>query len=281
MDLRVRESAFTLTYELRAGDPQLHMRVQGTWFERGTHETGVPVLAAAFPLALRDARARYEVPFGAVDRDLHSGEEVPALQWAQVTGEAGGQGRDEGLRPGGVRAGCLLVNDSKHGHALDGSTLRLTLIRGSYDPDPLPEIGQHEIRLALMPFADELAVADATRRGCDLNHPLRIVGTDVHEGKLPAQAQFASVGPDNLIVSTVKKAEDENALVVRVYETAGQQTTARIRFDRKLLGKVSGAREVDLLERPVAKSAAKVSGNVVTVAVPPFGIASVKVKFAR
>ena len=36
VDLRVRESTFTLTYELRAGDPKVHLHLAGTWFQRGT-----------------------------------------------------------------------------------------------------------------------------------------------------------------------------------------------------------------------------------------------------
>ena len=86
--LRVRESNVTLTYELRAGDPQLYLHVEAEWFQRGTPATGVPVLRLAFPLALAQAQGRYEIPFGAIDRDLNAGQEVPALQWAQVTGQS-------------------------------------------------------------------------------------------------------------------------------------------------------------------------------------------------
>ena len=88
--LRIHESNVTLTYELCAGDPQLHLRVDAEWFERGTPQTGVPVLRLALPLALTGARGLYEIPFGAIGRDLNAGQEVPALQWAQVTGEAAG-----------------------------------------------------------------------------------------------------------------------------------------------------------------------------------------------
>jgi len=86
VDLRIHESNFTLTFELRAGDPKLYLHLKGVWFQRGTRESGVPTLRFALPLALADAQGSYEIPFGAIRRTLNQGGEVPALQWAQVTG---------------------------------------------------------------------------------------------------------------------------------------------------------------------------------------------------
>ena len=60
--LRIHESDVTLTYELRAGDPQLYLRVHAEWFQRGTPQTGVPVLRMAFPLALTQAHGPLRDP---------------------------------------------------------------------------------------------------------------------------------------------------------------------------------------------------------------------------
>jgi alpha-mannosidase len=262
----VKASDFTVRYELRAGDPRLYVSIIGVWFERGTPQTGIPVLTFALPLTVADAAARYEIPFGAVDRDLNNGMEVPALQWAQVTGTLEGE-----------TAGCLLINDTKHGYALDGSTLRLTLIRSSYDPDILPEIGQHEIHLAVQPFAGALPLAEAIAAGNAFNHPVRVVSTDVHAGTLPAEACALSAVPGTIILSAVKKAEAGEALVIRLFETAGEATRATLTLTPALLGQIVGAQEVDLLERLVENSTALVDGETVTVTVPAYGIASVKV----
>ena len=270
VDLRINESTFTLTYELRAGDPKLYLHLKGVWFQRGTRETGVPTLRLAFPLALTEAQGRYEIPFGAVDRSLNRGEEVPSLQWTQVTGQSDGK-----------PAGCLLLNDSKYGHALDSSTLRLTLIRSSYDPDILPEIGQHEVHVALLPLAGELPVAEAIHIGNEFNHALRVIGTDVHEGKLPMNGQFMEVSPDTVILSAIKKAEAGNGLVVRLFNPTEKKITAKLKFDAKLLGEVETAQELDLMERPLSESTAKVTGNAVQANVPARGIVSVLVKLER
>ena len=261
---RIHESEFTLVYELRAGDPQVHLHLSGTWFERGDADKGVPTLNLRLPLALQDARGRYEIPFGAIDREYHQREEVPALQWAQVTG-AQGEGK----------AGLLLTNDCKHGHSLDGNVLRLTLIRSSYEPDPLPEIGHHEAHLALHPFGGELSLLEAIDRGNALNHPLKVVSTDAHEGEVPGTGQFLSVGPASACLSGIKKAENDEALVVRLYNPTRRKVTARIQVGghAEKTGKV---RAVDLMERPVRGARSKGSGASVTAEVPAGGISAVQ-----
>jgi alpha-mannosidase len=205
-----------------------------------------------------------------VERDLNQGEEVPALQWAQVTGQAGTN-----------QAGCLLVNDCKYGHSLDGSTLRMTLIRSSYDPDPLPEIRSHEIHAGLRPFSGEMPVAEAVRLGRDFNHGLRMVGTDVHTGSLAVDATLIRTSPSSVVLGSVKKAEDDDALVLTFFDPTGEPATAVTSFDREILGRPVVATEVDLLERPVAESSASVLDDAVAVRVPARGIASVKVTLAR
>lgn len=269
---RIRESTFTLQYELRANDPCLHIMLDGTWLERGTAQTGVPNLSIAIPLALKDAAATYEIPFGSINRKLNSGEEVPAVRWAAVTGLSGKK-----------RAGCLLLNDSKHGHSLDGDTLRLRLIRSTYEPDPLPEIGRHRVHLGLIPFAGKLSPAEAIRYGADLNQPLRPTGTDIHKGSLPRAGEFVSVEPASITVSALKQTEDGEGLLVRVFETEGKPTVVKITVDSKLLGALRGAVEVDVIERPIAASRLKVKGNEVSLPVPARGLAAVRlrVKSAR
>lgn len=270
VNLRIHESTVTVTYELRAGDPKLYVHVKAVWFQRGTRETGVPTLRLAFPLALTGAQGRYEIPFGAVDRTLNRGEEVPALQWAAVTGQSGDQ-----------TAGCLLLNDCKYGHALNGSTLRLTLIRSSYEPDILPEIGQHEVHTALQPFSGELPVAEAINIGQEFNHAIRVIGTDVHPGRLPATGQFVTVAPAAVVLSAIKKSEAGNAVIVRVFNPTDKKTTARIKLDVTQLGEVQAVHEVDLLERPVSVSTARAVRNTVSLAVPAHGLATVLVKIKR
>jgi len=265
---KINDSTFTITYALKAGQPGLEITVATQWVERGGPTIGTPTLRMQFPLALKDAKGRYEIPFGAIDRKVKDGQEVPALQWADVTGkQVGATGS----------LGCALLNDSKYGHSLEGSTLRLTLIRSSYDPDPLPEIGEHTIRMAVVPHGKVLSDTALTQLGAGFNHPLQVVGTDIHKGSMPAEGPaIVASDSENIIISSLKKAQADDSLIFHLYETAGKATTAKINVDN-LLGRIKAVEEVDFIERPVAKSSAKVIQDGFTVKVPARGIACVKV----
>jgi alpha-mannosidase len=130
-----------------------------------------------------------------------------------------------------------------------------------------------------MPHAAQPATADLVRLGAAFNHPLQVVATNVHVGNLADADQTVAVSPDSVILSSLKKAEDEEAFVFRMHETAGKATVAKVMLSPTLLGKIKDVVEVDLLERPVGKSSAsKVAGGL-SVKVSPFGIASVRVTF--
>jgi alpha-mannosidase len=118
-----------------------------------------------------------------------------------------------------------------------------------------------------------------TRLGAAFNHPLQVVATDVHSGRLaPTGSAVASVSPPDVVVGAVKKAEADGAIVLRLLETAGRATTARFEL-ASLLGTPAGVEEVDFLERPVAKGTARLASGAVTVDVPAHGVASVRVRF--
>jgi len=271
--LKAGDSDITVTYALSAGSRRLDVRVHVNWLERGRAETGTPSLRMRFPVGVARAGGRYEVPFGSIERPAQPGLEVPALRWADVTGTVPG-------RKG--RAGLALLNDCKHGHSLAGSTLRLNLIRSTYSPDASPEIGEHEINLSLAPHGRPLAEAELHRMAAALNQPLAVVNTDVHGGPMPPSASgVAACKPAGVVACGVKKAEDDDALIFRLLETAGRRASAAVSLDPRLMGKVAAAVEVDLLERPLARSTAKLAANGFRVAVPARGIASVKVSFRR
>ena len=55
--------------------------------------------------------------------------------------------------------------------------------------------------------------------------PLLLADSPKQQGKLPSKFSFLSLEPENLVIHTVKKAEQDDALVVRIYETEGKPTT--------------------------------------------------------
>ena len=265
------DSEFTTHYELRRGDPNLYIDIDGIWRQWGSQAKGIPALSVAFPLTVENAVPRYEVPFGSLERTRHDGLDVPALRWARVSGTIGRS-----------KAGCLLLNDCKHGHSLTANVLRLHLIRGTDVPDPMPEMGEHKMRLALRPFAGTLSPAEAGRAAAALVHPLRVVGTDVHEGALPTALDAVTVSGPGVAVSAVKKAEGADALVVRLIECNGRSAGATIHLDKTVFGAIKKAHLADLMERPIAGVAAlKVAANKISVPMTPGDIATVLVPLKR
>lgn len=263
-EFKYRSSTVSVDIGLNAGSRKVDFKLNTRWEEIGSPEVGVPMLKAAFPLNAKPGAATYEIPFGAQERP-QSWQEVPALKWADVSGET-----DNG------KAGLTLVNDSKYGHSCMDNTLRLTLIRSSYEPDPLPEVTDHEIKYAIIAHEGACDVSAATREGEQFNSPLAVVSAPVQSGPLSTEKSFVEVLTPNVFLSTVKKAEDSDTLVIRLFEVEGKDTQAKIRIN-DLVKPGSNAVETDILERPLSKNSAKMDGDTVTVAVPKFGQATVKI----
>ena len=261
---KYRDSTISMEIGLNSGSRMVDFKLNTRWVERGTPETGVPMLKAAFPVNVKNGVPTYEIPFGSQVRE-QSEQEVPALKWADLSGDTA-KGKH----------GITLVNDSKYGHSCVDDTLRLTLIRSSYDPDPLPEIRDHEIRFAVIPHKGICDVVSATRAGEEFNSPMAVVSATVQEGSLPPERSYVEVLTPNVLVSAVKKAESADALIIRLVEIAGKDTEAQVRIT-DLVKPGTPAKQTDLLERPLQKAHAKMLGDVLTVKVPAYGIASVMV----
>jgi alpha-mannosidase len=77
-----------------------------------------------------------------------------------------------------------------------------------------------------------------------------------------------------VIVTALKKAEDENALVLRFYEWAGKAGDVTI----QLPPGAEAAAETNLMEKPIADI--PVHGGAVTVHTKPYEIKTIKVQFS-
>ncbi|MHB0999402.1 MAG: alpha-mannosidase [Armatimonadota bacterium] len=263
---KLKDSIIWSEIGLDAGSKMVDFRVVVEWREIGSHAKGVPMLRIAFPTKASDTQGTYEIPFGSIKRPAN-GQEVPALKWADLSGKMVGA---EGT------CGITVANSHKYGHNAEGDTMRVTLIRSSYDPDTLPELGRHDIRLAVMPHNGECDVTSAIKMGDAFNLQMNVVSADVHEGPLASTKGFLEVLTPNVLLASIKKAEDSDALIVRVFETEGKETEAKIRIS-DLAKPGSPAKEVDLVEQPLAESHARMDGDILTVKIPAHGIASVMV----
>jgi alpha-mannosidase len=231
------------------------------------HETHV-LLKAAFPLAATSAMATYEIPYGSIERPTtrnNSWEkakfEVPAMRWADL---------------GDATQGVSILNDSKYGYDAAGNVLRLTLLRSPTWPDPDADRGEQKFTYAIYPHAGSWKTAETVRRGYELNDPM--VGEQVfaHTGALPASYSFGSVENPNVMLTAMKKAEDGNALVFRMYEWAGTASTVKLHVPKG----ATFAQETNLMEKPEG-GRLPVEGDVVTLPIKPYEILTVEVGYSR
>ena len=229
------------------------------------HESHV-LLKAAFPLAASGPFATYEIPYGTIERPTtrnNSWEkaqfEVEAIRWADL---------------GDGKHGLSVLNQTKYGYDAVGNTLRLTLLRSPKWPDPDADMGHHHFHYALYPHAGTWKDALTVRHGYEYNYPLTAVVTTAHAGSLPASHSFASVAPENVVLTAMKKAEDAKGLIFRVYEWAGKETTAEFHVPPG----ATGATVTNLMETPEG-APLTVVGDVVKAPIHPYEILTIRVDY--
>jgi alpha-mannosidase len=255
-----QNSTFIRDITIYAGVPRVDVKTQVEWHEKHI------LLKVAFPLSAHNDKATFEIPFGSVQRPTTRNTpaekaqfEVPAQRWADISDST---------------HGFSLLNDCKYGYDAKGNVLRLSLLRSPEYPDPHADEGHHEFTYSLYPHGGNWKDALTIRQGYQLNYKLVAFSTENHAGKLAPEHSFVEVPEDNVIVSAVKKAEDQNALIIRLYEWAGKRGETTI----KLPPGAESASETDLMEKPT--SSVSVSNNEVRLPIKPYEIKTLEVHFA-
>jgi alpha-mannosidase len=174
------------------------------------------LLKVEFPWAVRAMHATYEVQFGHIQRPTHFNTswdlarfEVCAHRWVDLS------------EPD---YGVALLNDCKYGHATHGNVMRLSLLRSTQEPDPTADRGAHAFRYAVFPHAGNLQAGGVVTEAMNFNTSLRLRTTDAQ----PTRCSWFQVDHPAVVLDTVKRAEDSEALVLRLYEAHGITATARL-----------------------------------------------------
>jgi alpha-mannosidase len=229
------------------------------------HETHI-LLKAAFALAASGPKATYEIPYGSIERTTERNNtwqqaqfEVPAMRWADL---------------GNAQQGFSILNDSKYGYDAAGNTLRLTLLRSPTWPDPDADRGTQHFRYALYPHTGSWKDAETMHRGYEFNYLLSAMQIAAHSGTLPAEHSFASVENPNVTLTAMKKAEDANALIFRMVEWAGKESTVKLHTPPG----ATAATETNLMEKPEG-GALTVEKDTVTATIHPYEILTLEVSY--
>lgn len=205
------------------------------------------MLKVAFPVNVRSTSARFEIQFGNVERPTHRNTswdvarfEVCAQKWVDVS---------EG------DIGVALLNDGKYGHDVLGNVLRLTLLRSPMAPDPAADRGRHRFSYVLLPHFGPYNWAGVVQAAYALNAPVHAALVEPHEGS-GHRVPLVWCEDRNIVVESVKKAEDSNSVIVRLYECHGARGKSELLSARR----ISGAERTNLLEERVGDVAATHEG---------------------
>ena len=226
-------SFFTQDIILYNGIDRIDFKTYADWWENKT------MLKVAFPVTVRDTTATYDIPFGSIKRSTtlnaqwDKGKwEVSGLKWADLSDNY---------------FGISLLNKSKYGYDIKDNIMRLSLLRSPNWPDPTADRGEHSFEYALYPHIGNLENSQTIKKGFEYNYPLIAVTTDNHNGELKGSGTFLSISSENIILTSIKKAERfENTYVLNFYESRGIETKAEIKFFKQ----ISKSVETNFLEEP-------------------------------
>jgi alpha-mannosidase len=251
-----RGSRITQTYRLLSASRRLDVETQLDWHERQV------LLRALFPLNVRSHEATFETMYGAVKRPTHRN-----TSWDATRFEVGAHRYCDLSEPG---YGVALLNDAKYGHSARNNVLGISLLRSPLYPDPLADEGEHRFTYSLLPHPGDWTEARVSREAFSLNSPL----VTVVSGGAPSYGFVAAEGVE-LALGSLKKAEDGEAVILRLYEPHGARGPAAVRF---ACG-VERAERVNLLEE--REGTVEVRVDEVLLDVRPFEVLTLRVQPER
>jgi len=215
--------------------PRIDFQTEVHWLEKQV------LMKVSFPFNIKISNATYEIQFGAISRSSKPRTntdiakfEVPAQQWADMSD---------------AKYGVSLLNDCKYGYSAKENTLQLTLLRSPRFPHPIDPLhcdegvidqGDHRFCYSLFPHSGDWTKGGTVHKARELNNAI-ILFQNIHAENIPALLESSK---PNIVVDAIKKAEESDAVIIRMHEAHGIPTDTSLRFGID----ASSATECDLLE---------------------------------
>ncbi len=200
---RVRSSTIVQRIFLYRNSRQLDFDTWVDWSEDHI------LLKVAFPVDVLSPAATYDIQWGNIERPTHRNTswdwarfETCAHKWVDLS---------EG------NYGVSLMNDCKYGHDVHDNVIRLTLIKSATSPDPVADQGEHRMVYSLLPHSGDWRTGTVPA-SYSLNDPLIIRRADGSGDRKEGFDSLVAVDAPNVIIETVKKAEDGRGVIVRLFE---------------------------------------------------------------
>jgi alpha-mannosidase len=211
IERRILHSSYIQRISLNHNSPRLDIETKIDWIERHI------LLKVAFPVDVLAPQATYEIQWGNVQRPTHRNT---SWDWARF--ETCAQ-KWVDLSEGGY--GVSILNDCKYGHDIHDNIIRISLLRSPTFPDPTADQGEHTFTYSLLPHKgewnertisaayalnDPLIVYTPAKRTSPVANPIK---------SIEEPTSFISVANPNIVIETIKRAEDDNGIIVRLYES--------------------------------------------------------------
>lgn len=178
------------------------------------------LLKASFPFDIHASSVTYEIQYGHFARPTHEN-----TSWDKAKFETCGQ-KWVDISENGYGVG--LLNDCKYGHSAEGSTIKLTLLKCATWPNPEADQGKHIFTYSLMPHLGDFREAGVIREAYLLNQPMNALNITANDGSLNDTYSLVSCDKENIIIECVKKAEEDDSMVVRLYDAYDRRAKATV-----------------------------------------------------
>ncbi|MBA5941983.1 MAG: HAD-IIB family hydrolase [Methanophagales archaeon] len=206
----------------------------------------------------------------------------PSLKWLDYSDRENGNGLTvihRGIPENEVRDGNIYLT------LLRGVSM-LSSDGGAGPTIPVPdaeEFKRYEFRYSVYPHRGTWQEAESYKHAYEFNSDLYAMQLPAGV-KLPLKRSFLKIEPKNVILSALKKAENgnKNEVIMRFYETAGEETDAEITLFRE----PTEVKVVNMLEEEDYEDADggivkefKKEGKRIALTVNPYEIVTLKLKF--
>ena len=207
---RYHKSLIISEFRLSATDDFLTVSTEVSW-----HETHKMLRAESRPSVFSD-EVSCDIQYGTIKRSTgdttpeeQAQFEICAHKFVDVTDGA---------------HGFSLLNDCKYGHRVKEGLISLNLLRSPVYPDPTADRGDQSFTYAFYPHegADLLPTQKCAFR---LNMPLKRI-----QASRPFTAPVSVPEESGVVLAQMKKAYEGDALVLRLYESAGRAASVRLNF---------------------------------------------------
>ena len=218
-----------------------------------------------FPIDVHTNEATFDIQYGNVKRDTHDNTswdfakfEVCHHKWMDVS--------EDGY-------GVSMLNDCKYGVSVRNGVIGMSMLKSAIHPNPDADKELHEFTYSIYPHEGDWRAAGTVKQAYRLNNPLTSVWKENEEGTLADTYSFVSSDKDNAVVEVVKKAEDSDDTIVRLYECYNRRTPVTLTFGKEVASVV----ECNMMEE--GAEPVTFEGNKASFTIKPYEIKTLKVTF--